>query len=145
MTSATRLGSRRDRYNRIHLVLGAMLGAVLLTACNEKASEPGAVRPVRTQVVEITKWSQIGTAVGEIKPRYESDISFRIGGKIAERPVDVGANVDRNTIIARLDGTNEETARRISESDLNVATAEREDARRNEGRQREPLQQTGNA
>jgi RND family efflux transporter MFP subunit len=140
MTSATPLGARPSRCNRIRLGLGALLGAAALTACNEKASDTGAVRPVRTQVVEITKWSQVGTAVGEIKPRYESDISFRTGGKVAERPVDVGASVDRNSIIGRLDSTNEETARRISESDLNAATAEREDARRNEARQRELLQ-----
>ena len=39
------------------------------------------IRPVRTQDVELTEWKQAGTAIGEIKPRYESEIGFRIAGK----------------------------------------------------------------
>ena len=40
---------------------------------------------------------------GEVKPRHESDLAFRIGGKVIARSVDVGARVTRGDVLARLD------------------------------------------
>ena len=40
---------------------------------------------------------------GEVKPRYENDLAFRIGGKIVARNVDVGTRVRKGQMIARLD------------------------------------------
>jgi RND family efflux transporter MFP subunit len=38
-----------------------------------------------------------------MKPRYESDLAFRIGGKIVARTVDAGARVRKDQVLARLD------------------------------------------
>ena len=40
---------------------------------------------------------------GEVKPRHETDLGFRIGGKIVARNVDVGARVKKGQVLARLD------------------------------------------
>jgi RND family efflux transporter MFP subunit len=40
---------------------------------------------------------------GEVKPRQEADLGFRIGGKIVERNVDMGARVKKGQPLARLD------------------------------------------
>ena len=40
---------------------------------------------------------------GEVKPRHEADLGFRIGGKIVARTVDVGARVKKGQVLARLD------------------------------------------
>ncbi len=40
---------------------------------------------------------------GEVKPRHEADLGFRIGGKIVARNVDVGARVKKGQPLARLD------------------------------------------
>jgi RND family efflux transporter MFP subunit len=40
---------------------------------------------------------------GEVKARHESELGFRIGGKIVARLVDVGAHVKKGTPLARLD------------------------------------------
>ena len=40
---------------------------------------------------------------GEVKPRHEADLGFRIGGKIDRAHVDVGAKVKRGQVLARLD------------------------------------------
>jgi multidrug efflux pump subunit AcrA (membrane-fusion protein) len=40
---------------------------------------------------------------GEVKPRYESDLAFRIAGKIIARAVDAGARVHTGQLLARLD------------------------------------------
>ena len=97
------------------------------------------IRPVRTQQVEFTEWRQAGSAIGEIKPRYESDIGFRIAGKFAARFVDVGTVVEKGAILGRLDSTNEQTAIGIAESDVRAAHAELDDASVQESRQRELL------
>jgi multidrug efflux system membrane fusion protein len=34
---------------------------------------------------------------GDVRPRYESRLGFRVGGKISARKVDVGTSVKRGT------------------------------------------------
>jgi membrane fusion protein, multidrug efflux system len=111
-----------------------------LNACREEdAAKVSPIRPVRTQDVEFTEWKQAGSAIGEIKPRYESDVGFRIAGKVAARFVEIGTVVEKGTIIARMDSTNEQTAIAVAETEIRSARAELEDATGQEGRQRELL------
>jgi RND family efflux transporter MFP subunit len=42
---------------------------------------------------------------GEVKPRHEADLGFRIGGKVIARSVDVGARVRKGQVLARIDPT----------------------------------------
>jgi RND family efflux transporter MFP subunit len=42
---------------------------------------------------------------GEVKPRHEADLGFRIGGKVIARNVDVGARVRKGEVLARIDPT----------------------------------------
>ena len=129
------------RRARLGLALPAMALCALLAACQEKEPATEApVRPVRTQVVAITDAKNPGSAVGEIKPRYETNIGFRLPGKAAARLVDVGQTVQKGDIIARLDSTNEQTAVSIAEADIRAAQAEQSDAAGQEQRQRELLQ-----
>jgi RND family efflux transporter MFP subunit len=55
------------------------------------------------------------TFPGEVRARYESRLGFRLGGKIVERRVDVGAAVKRGQVLARLDA---------QDASLNAAQAE---------------------
>jgi RND family efflux transporter MFP subunit len=122
----------------------AVLGLATLTtiaACNqETAKEQDPVRQIRTQVVEIKEWQNQGSTIGEIKPRYESDIGFRISGKMASRPVDVGSVLEKGTLIATLDSTNENTAVSLAETEIRSAQADLNEAAAQEARQRELLQ-----
>src|SRR6516162_4368168 len=114
--------------------------AILVAACNEDAASTSPpIRPIRTQRVEIIEWKQASSAIGEIKPRYESDLGFRIAGKVVARPVDVGTVIRRGTLAASLDSTNEQTTIRIAETDIAAMRAEMEDAAAQESRQRELL------
>jgi RND family efflux transporter MFP subunit len=130
------LVSRPNGRNVVLCALGLLLGST--NAFGEEAVT-APIRPVRTQVVEFKQESEARTAVGEIKPRYESDIAFRISGKIVERSVDVGTVVRKDAIVAQLDKTNEETALRVAESDVAGASAGRDEARRDMARQRDLL------
>ena len=47
--------------------------------------------------------AEIAGFAGDVRPRHEMDLAFRIGGKMVERRVDVGARVKKGQALARLD------------------------------------------
>jgi multidrug efflux pump subunit AcrA (membrane-fusion protein) len=59
--------------------------------------------------------------VGEVKPRYESELAFRIAGKMVVRAVDVGAAVKKGDVLARLDEQDYRNKLKSAESDLVAA------------------------
>jgi multidrug efflux system membrane fusion protein len=79
------------------------LAALLAAGCakHEPPSEP--VRPVTLTQVKAGGVGDVAVFAGEVKPRHESDLAFRIGGKVIARNVDVGARVSRGDALARLD------------------------------------------
>src|ERR1043165_3118721 len=83
----------------------AMLGVALAVAGCDK-SEPqrsAEIRPVRTMTVAPQLIQSDRSAVGDVRPRYESDLGFRISGKITKRLVDVGASVRKGDLLAQLE------------------------------------------
>jgi multidrug efflux system membrane fusion protein len=85
---------------RLLLVLAL---AAILAACGRPESTPPAPRPVIAQVVG-TKAADSGNVYsGEVRARHENDLAFRVGGKVVARYVDVGAQVARGQVLARLD------------------------------------------
>ena len=72
----------------------ALLG--LLAACGEAAPPAAKVeppRPVRTTVVQPQRVAVALQLPGEVRPRIESRLGFRVGGKLASRTVSVGDRV----------------------------------------------------
>ena len=63
--------------------VGALLLVLISTACKkeEKAAAPD-IRPVRTVTVEPREGGDTVSLTGEIQPRYQADIGFRVNGKI---------------------------------------------------------------
>jgi RND family efflux transporter MFP subunit len=92
------------RYNR--LLAGAMLAflAVALAGCNELAAEKAAPsRPVLVATVHYEPETPERSFVGTVKPRIETDMGFRVPGKVAKRLVEVGQTVDIGQPLATLD------------------------------------------
>jgi multidrug efflux system membrane fusion protein len=81
----------------------ALVGIVVLAACakTEPAAEP--VRAVRTLVVSSQTAGGSFEYAGEIKARTESRLSFRVGGKMLKRMVDIGDTVKAGQLLAQLD------------------------------------------
>ena len=81
----------------------AALIAVTLIGCarHELPAEP--VRPVQLMQVKLVDAAGTSVFAGEVKPRHEIDLGFRIGGKVISRSVDVGARVSRGQALAQLD------------------------------------------
>jgi multidrug efflux pump subunit AcrA (membrane-fusion protein) len=83
---------------------GALILLAVLAACHkEDKAAAQSIRPVRAVTVEFRKSDETLSLTGEIQPRYQADIGFRVNGKILERPVDVGTAVKQGVLIARLD------------------------------------------
>ncbi len=80
-----------------------LAAAAALSGCGngKEAVEP--VRPVLTVTVAPGAAATHETWAGEIRARVESDLAFRIGGKLAARLVDAGARVRKGQALARLD------------------------------------------
>jgi multidrug efflux system membrane fusion protein len=61
---------------------------------------------------------------GEVRARYETDLAFRVGGKVVARNVDVGAIVAKGAPLARLDPQDAQLAVDAARSQLAAAEAD---------------------
>jgi RND family efflux transporter MFP subunit len=83
----------------------ALVSALALSACNAptEAKKAQPQRPILVATVHYAPRAQDRVLPGIVKARIESDLAFRVSGKIAERLVDAGAIVKRGDPLARLD------------------------------------------
>jgi RND family efflux transporter MFP subunit len=101
----------------------ACLGAGLLCGCDDSPPPAAEVRPVATVRVAYTEEPTVSEQVGEIRPHYESDLGFRIGGRIAERAVLLGQVLRTGEMVARLDPQDQRNQMVAAEADLAAAKA----------------------
>jgi RND family efflux transporter MFP subunit len=81
-----------------------ILPALGLSACSKAPAEKAeTTRPVLVAQVHYEPESPARSFVGIIKPRIETDIGFRVPGKVAKRLVEVGQTVDIGQPLAVLD------------------------------------------
>lgn len=110
-----------------------------LAGCSEVAAPPPEIRPVRTIVTEAKPIDDDRQAVGDIRPRQESDIGFQVGGKLVSRAVDIGVSVKKGDLLARLDEQDFQNRLRSAQSDVVSSEAVLVEAQATEGRQDELL------
>src|SRR6187431_2400743 len=107
------------------LLTGAALALAVfaLTGCNEKAAEKAAPgRPVLVATVQYKPESPERSFVGTIKPRIETDMGFRVPGKVAKRLVEVGQTVEVGQPLATLDEVDLKLQAEQSEAEFRAAT-----------------------
>lgn len=109
----------------MRLRIAGCLAAIVAVAggCQREAeTAPAApVRTVRTTTVEAPR--QIGDLgfSGHVEAQDQAALSFRIGGRLAERLVGVGATVAEGDVVARLDPENELNDLRAARAALTAA------------------------
>lgn len=76
-----------------------------LAACSPQAAAPAPeiIRPVKVIAVGSSSSSVSSTYSAEIRPRIESQLAFRVGGKVVERLIEIGSVVRKNQVLMRLD------------------------------------------
>lgn len=82
--------------------LWGLLAACLLAGCKEDTAVAPLTR-VKVVTAQIADFAPEITFTGTVAARVQSDVSFRIAGKISERLVNVGDHVAADQVIARLE------------------------------------------
>jgi membrane fusion protein, multidrug efflux system len=116
-------------------VAGIFASALVMAGCKQEARAPEPVRPVLSTVLEPTA-SDSALVVGTVQPRYETNLGFRVLGRLIARPVNVGELVAEGQTIAAIDPTAFELAVRSARAGLSKAKAQLENASGNEDRKR---------
>lgn len=105
--------------------------ALLLAACGNTKTQEEPMRPVLTLKVAPGGVASRDIYSGEVRARYETDLGFRVGGKIVARPVDAGTRVTKGQVLARLDPEDAKLAAHgaaamlaSAESDFSLAKSE---------------------
>ena len=99
----------------IHATAVTLAVAAMLSACSPDKPPAEAPRPVRTAEIRYDAAREANRYAGTVQSRFEVDQAFRVGGKVAQRKVDVGQFVREGDVLAVLDDTDyrlaEEAAR----------------------------------
>jgi RND family efflux transporter MFP subunit len=99
--------------------------AAMVSGCSDKPKAEQ-LRSVRTAEVRYDKdkASETNRYVGTVQSRYEVNEAFRVGGKIAQRKVDVGQKVREGDVLALLDDTDYRHAEEAARQALIAATTQ---------------------
>src|SRR5258708_7508992 len=91
-------------YSKLLAGVSLALMAAALAGCNDsvaqKAEPP---RPVLVATAHYDAETPERSFVGTVRPRIESDLGFRVAGKVAKRLVEVGQTVEIGQPLATLD------------------------------------------
>ncbi|WEK10166.1 MAG: efflux RND transporter periplasmic adaptor subunit [Candidatus Pseudomonas colombiensis] len=119
---------------RLSLLLCAV---AVLFGCSKQEPAVEPVRPVLSLEVKAEAEESLGRFAGNIQARYETNLGFRVPGRIANRNVDVGAQVEPGALLATLDPTDQQNQLRAAEGDLARVEAQWINAQANARRQQE--------
>ena len=110
------------------LILSLLIAALLFAGCQEEAPLEEIIRPVKALKVadadtfEGIKYNGIAQATQQV------DLSFRVDGPMISRPVDVGDEVKKGQLVARIDPRDYEVRLRTVKGQLTNAIAVRKRA-----------------
>jgi RND family efflux transporter MFP subunit len=120
---------------RFFVIASTIASALAVAGCKQEAKTPEPVRPVLSSLIEPAA-SGSTMAVGTVQPRYETNLGFRVLGRLIARPVNVGDLVAEGQTIAAIDPTALELAVQSAKADLSKAEALLENAIGTEERKR---------
>ena len=116
-----------------HSVLAA-LGLVLLASCQKEEAHPEPIRPVLSTIAKLSETSTLSLP-GTVEAKIQTQLAFRVLGRIVARNVSVGDTVKKGDVVAAIDPLSLELAVRSAQSDLANSQAELVNAASSEARQ----------
>jgi len=106
-----------------------LICALLLAACSKHAEKAEDIRPVRVVVLNPANADVTSELPGAVQARYESQLGFRVAGKIIARQVDVGTVVKRGQVLMRLDPKDLQLAQAQAVAAVSSAASNRDTAK----------------
>ena len=88
---------------KLFVTVPLLLSAVLLAACSKQAPPEEPVRAVKLMTVGVGSIQSSLEFAADVRPRVESRLGFRVGGKLVRRAVELGQTVKAGQVIAQLD------------------------------------------
>src|SRR5436305_8232963 len=111
------------KYYRLLAGAGIALLAFSLVGCNEMAAQKAeSGRPVLVAAVHYQAESPARSFVGTIRPRIETDMGFRVPGKVAKRLVEVGQSAEPGQPLATLDDVDLKLQAEQAQAEFSAAT-----------------------
>jgi multidrug efflux system membrane fusion protein len=119
---------------RFSILVLTMILAMMLAACGNGDPVVETARPVLVAHPGGGADAALTAYAGEIRARQESPLSFRVGGNLVRRVVDVGAKVKRGDLLAELDPGDLRLQSQAAQAQLAAAEAELGRARADQAR-----------
>lgn len=134
MAAATSRPTPSRRFVVAPLFALALAVVLPLSGCSSDAKPAETARPVLVIHPGGGAGAALTAYAGEIRAREESPLSFRVGGKLVRREVDVGAHVKKGDLLAVLDAGDLAAQARAAQAQLTAAEAEFARARADQAR-----------
>ena len=112
------------------------VAALLASGCSRQAAQSPPIRPVLTTVIRYGNSGEPVTLSGQVEAQNQTNLAFRIGGRLIERRVSLGDTVAVGQVIARIEAQDARNALSSAQADLAAAQATLVQARNNEQRYR---------
>ncbi|WP_208020438.1 efflux RND transporter periplasmic adaptor subunit [Vibrio viridaestus] len=131
-----------SRHNILTMAIITALPLVLTACGEEKLSDPRTEAPLVRTVTISTPSAESRSFTGVVAARIESDLGFRVSGKVLKRLVDTGQVVKRGQVLMRLDPVDQKLAAHAQQESVVAAEARAKQAAEDEARYRD-LRGTG--
>ncbi len=94
-----------------------------LTGCQEEIQTSEAPRPVRTVIAKAASIGEEVAQTGEIQANVETNLGFRIDGRVATRVAEIGMSVTKGQVLATLDPNDVQNEVLTAEAEVKSAEA----------------------
>lgn len=119
----------------IRLLAAGLTMALLAGGCSKPAVKDPRLQPPRVEVFKVQEaGSNSRTFTGIVEARVQSDLGFRVGGKILERSVNVGQRVQKGQMLMRLDSVDLNLSFAAQQANVEAARAKYIQAKADEAR-----------
>lgn len=124
--------------NRLYIALTVpVLASATVMACHRAEPDPRTRPPLVRIATPVAADAATHEFTGVVAARIQSDLGFRVGGKVTQRLVDPGQIVRRGQPLMRIDGTDLSLAARASQGTVDAARARAEQTGADEKRYRD--------
>jgi RND family efflux transporter MFP subunit len=100
--------------------------SAILLACSKSEAPPAPLRSVKLLTVSSSDLSVGGEFSAEVRARVESRLGFRVGGKLVQRPVEVGQRVASGQLLALMDAQDFQLAAQAALAQVSAAQSQRD-------------------
>ena len=123
---STRIHSVRVVSFKVAAAAVALTSLLTIAGCNSQAAAPEAPRSALVAHPQSADSLHAEVYSGDVHARYESQLGFRVAGKIKARLVDVGAHVEAGQVLAELDPVDLKLQAASAQANLSAAQASRD-------------------